>query len=26
MIYAGSGTLWTDLKGMVPTLPLKSGK
>ena len=25
MIYAGSGTLWTDLKGMVPTLPLKSG-
>lgn len=26
MIYAGSGTLWTDLKGVVPTLPVTSGK
>ena len=26
MIYAGTGTLWTDLKGVVPTLPLKSGE
>jgi hypothetical protein len=24
MIYAGNGTLWTDLKGIVPTLPIKS--
>lgn len=22
-IYAGTGTLWTDLKGIVPTLPVK---
>jgi len=26
MIYAGPGTLWTDLKGVVPTLPLRGGK
>ncbi len=26
MIYAGNGTLWTDLKGVVPTLPVRSGK
>jgi hypothetical protein len=25
LIYAGSGTLWTDLKGIVPTLPVKGG-
>ena len=25
LIYAGSGTLWTDLKGIVPTFPVKSG-
>ena len=24
MIYAGTGTLWTDLKGVVPTLPVRS--
>jgi len=22
LFYAGEGTLWTDLKGMMPTLPL----
>ncbi len=26
MIYAGPGTLWTDLKGVVPTLPVTNGK
>jgi len=26
MIYAGTGTLWTDLKGVVPTLPVRSGE
>ena len=26
LIYAGSGTLWTDLQRVVPTLPLRSGK
>jgi hypothetical protein len=26
MIYAGTGTLWTDLKGVVPTLPVRSDK
>jgi hypothetical protein len=26
MIYAGSGTLWTDLKGVVTTLPVTGGK
>jgi regulator of protease activity HflC (stomatin/prohibitin superfamily) len=26
MIYAGNGTLWTDLKGIVPTLPVKDSK
>ncbi|MEI8371764.1 MAG: SPFH domain-containing protein [Planctomycetota bacterium] len=25
MIYAGNGTLWTDLKGVVPTLPVRIG-
>jgi hypothetical protein len=26
MIYAGKGTLWTDLKGIVPTLPVTGEK
>jgi hypothetical protein len=26
MIYAGNGTLWTDLKGVVPTLPVRNGE
>jgi hypothetical protein len=26
MIYAGTGTLWTDLKGVVPTLQLKNAE
>jgi hypothetical protein len=26
MIYAGNGTLWTDLKGVVPTLPVRTEK
>ena len=25
MIYAGEGTLWTDLKGVMPTVPLRDG-
>ena len=24
MLYAGEGTLWTDLKGVLPTLPVKN--
>lgn len=26
LLYAGEGTLWTDLKNVVPTLPLRQGK
>lgn len=26
LLYSGEGTLWTDLKSITPTLPLKTTK